>query len=236
MKNKNIKYNNMSKKMKFKRVLLCALLISLPVLSMTNVNKTMNIDNQQVAMCYDKYDTMQKVDSVFQIYQQQKEDSLQKINALNFKRDSIKQILIDEVDHYMRKITPRFNNQIPIELVNHSLKYGIDLSFMIAQTQIETTFGTAGAGRESSRRSLFGIAVRRYSSYQEAINDYCKLLKKSYLVRGRTERHLIKNYVTGSGYRYAGARNYEVELTKTYKTIIKSTKIDNIQKELQSLS
>ena len=229
----------MSRKMKFKRVLLCALLISLPVLSMTNVNKTIidikQIDNKQVTMCIDKYDTNNF--NRFNIFNKDsiKNDSINKIKVLKLRQDSVKEILIDEVDRYMRRITPRFNRQLPRELVNHSLKYNIDLSFMIAQTQIETTFGTAGAGRECSRRSLFGVAARSYSSYQEAINDWCKLLRKSYLVRGRTEQHLMKNYITGSGYRYAGARNYEIELSKTYRSIINSTRINNIQKQFQSL-
>ena len=240
MKNKNIKYNNMSRKMKFKRVLLCALLISLPVLSMTNVNKakiyTNGIDNKQVTMCYDKYDTAKfgKIDSILFAKDSLKKDSIYK-SILKTRQDSIKEILIDEVDKYMRKITPRFQQSIPREIVNHSLEYGIDLSFMLAQTQLETIFGTAGAGRESSRRSLFGVAVRRYSSYQEAINDYCKLLKKSYLVKGKTEQHLMKRYTTGSGARYAGNPHYEVELTRTYNNIIRNTNIDEIQKQIQSL-
>ena len=43
----------MSKKMKFKRVLLCALLISLPLLSMTtNIKPSSNdIDESKVEMC-----------------------------------------------------------------------------------------------------------------------------------------------------------------------------------------
>ena len=231
----------MSKKMKFKRVLLCALLISLPVLSMTNINKTNKIENntddKQVEMCYDKYDAYNfgKMDSVLMVQDSLKTDSLLKAE-LKTKQDSIKEILIDEVDRYMRKVTPRFNNQLPRELVEHSIKHNIDLSFMLAQTQLETIFGTAGAGRETSRRSLFGVAIRKYSSYSEAINDYCKLLKKSYLVKGRTEQLLMKRYVTGSGARYASNPKYEIELTRTYKNIIKNSKIDNIQKELRSLS
>ena len=218
----------MSRKMKFKRVLLCALLISLPLLSMTNNNKDSynneNIDDK-VEMCVNNLDT-----SCFNI-----DDSIFLNQLIDKKRDSIKNEIIDEVEKYIYNIAPKTKENIPILIVENGLYHDIDIMFMVAQTQIETTFGMLGAGRESSRRSLFGVAIRKYDTYENAINDYCKILKKSYLTKGRTEQHLMENYVTKGGGRYAKDPNYEARLRQTYKYIDRATNIKELQNKYNSL-
>ena len=151
------------------------------------------------------------------------------------KRDSIMNHLIAEVDDYISKQSPKANKTIAESIVKHGLNYDIDICFIMSQTQIETNFGVAGVGRESSRRSLFGVVKKRYLSYDAAIEDYSKILRKSYLVKGRTEHDLMKNYVTGSGLRYASATDYEAKLSKTYKTIVKRTNIEELQKQLENV-
>ena len=111
------------------------------------------------------------------------------------------------------------------------LTNNIDICFMMAQTQIETCYGTTGAGRETSRRSMFGVIKRHYADYEQAINHYCEILKKYYLVRGRTEQHLMTKYVTGTGGRYAGNPRYEIELRAAYKQIKSTTNIYSLQQE-----
>ena len=192
----------MSKKMKFKRVLLCALLISLPFLSQL-ANKT-NIDNNmKAAMCINN-DTVINYDSI-----------------------SLCQLI--KVESYIFGNFPKTHKVIPTSIVENGLEHEIDICFMMAQTQLETQFGTLGAGRESSRRSLFGIAVRRYSDYDSAIEDYIAILKKSYLTNGRTEQHLMRNYTTTRGGRYASNPTYEIELRRTYNDIERKTKIKDLQ-------
>ena len=44
---------------------------------------------------------------------------------------------------------------------------------------------------------------------------------------------LMKNYITGSGYRYASDKDYEVRLTRTYNKIKNSTKIYELQQQLK---
>ena len=109
------------------------------------------------------------------------------------------------------------------------MDWNIDILFIMAQTQQETGFGTLGAGREKSRRSLFGVAVRRYTNYENAVVDYIQILKKSYLTKGRTEQHLMKKYVTTNGGRYASDPNYEATLRKTYNDISRKTNIKELQ-------
>ena len=86
----------------------------------------------------------------------------------------------------------------------------------MAQTELETNYGTLGAGRETSKRSLFGIGVYKgskhkgYPNYEIAVEEYILLLKKLYLSNTRTEQTLLKKYTTKSGSRYAGSMSYEV--------------------------
>ena len=151
------------------------------------------------------------------------------------KKQQIADELIVEVSKYVKSRTSKADQFIPKYIVQAGLANDIDICFMLAQTKIETTFGTAGAGRPISRRSLFGVAVRRYSNYESAVNDYCALLKKSYLVKGRTEQHLMTRYVTGTGGRYAGNPNYETELRRAYNDIKRLTNIYSLQEEYKRL-
>lgn len=150
-------------------------------------------------------------------------------------KDSIQNVIVNEVTNYLKKQSPSTHKFIPKYLVEAGLNNNIDICFMMAQTQIETNFGTEGAGREKSRRSLFGVAVRRYSNYEAAINDYCKILQKFYLGKGRTEKHLMTKYVTHGGSRYASNPRYEAELSKTYKYIVRKTNIRSLQTEWNKL-
>lgn len=149
------------------------------------------------------------------------------------KRDSLRIRLIDDVNNHIRKNFRIHDNNLPMYLVDYSLKYNIDLCFMMAQTTIETGFGTAGAGRPSSRHSLFGVC-KRYSNYDNAVEDYCKLLRSSYLGDRKTEHDLMKKYVTLSGYRYAGSRRYEQNLSAEYKRIRSKTQIYELWTELKN--
>lgn len=148
-----------------------------------------------------------------------------------FTIDSIKNKLIEETENYIFRKFPKTNKKLPSTIVENGLEHDIDILFMMAQTKVETCFGTAGAGRETSRRSLFGVANRRYSSYENAVEDYIAILKKSYLTRGRTEQHLMNKYTTTRGGRYATDPRYEISLRAAYSEINSKTSIKRLQKE-----
>jgi len=204
----------MSRKKKFKRVLLCALLISLPFIQSLTGNANDVNDDKQVVMCVNN-DTINLDTVVF--------------GQIISPKDSIKNELIDEVETYIFGNFPKTHKNVPSLIVENGLEHNIDILFIMAQTQQETGFGTLGAGREKSRRSLFGVAVRKYTNYENAVVDYIRILKKSYLTKGRTEQHLMKRYVTTNGGRYASDPNYEVTLRKTYNDISKKTNIKELQ-------
>ena len=143
--------------------------------------------------------------------------------------------MIVEVDKYIKTKTNSHHQFIPKYLVLAGLKYDIDICFMMAQTQVETCYGTLGAGREKSRHSLFGVAYQKYPNYENAIDSYCKLLHKSYLGNSRTEQHLLTKYVTLRGGRYAENPNYERDLRIAYNHIKKNTNIYQLQQDYKNI-
>ena len=151
-------------------------------------------------------------------------------------KDSLKDKLIIEVENYIYNNFPKVKKEIPTLIVEHGLEHEIDILFMMAQTQIETQYGTTGAGREASRRSLFGVATKRYQTYKNAFEDYVRVLKKFYLTKGKTEEHLMRKYTTSGGLRYAGDPNYEKELRNAYNVIKKKTNIEILQKEYRLIN
>ena len=169
---------------------------------------------------------------------------IEQVDSLTLKqiqKDSIKSELIVSVTKYINKKAPNAHDSIPAYIVKHALVYDIDLCFMMSQTEIETNFGTTGAGRATSKKSLFGVHIypgtpfKGYKNYDVAVEDYCKLLRRSYLVKGRDEHYLMKNYVNGSGNRYAAAGRYEANLRMNYKTIKSTTDIDRLQDMYNSI-
>ena len=108
---------------------------------------------------------------------------------------------------------------IATEICKIALENDIDICFILAQGTIETQIGSLGIGR--TRHSIFGV-YKTYKDYRDCIQSYAKILKKSYLTRGRTEKDLMRKYTTTGGSRYAADGNYEKKLTKAYYDILKS--------------
>lgn len=160
-----------------------------------------------------------------------KRDTLDSIVTKQIVKERIKNELIDVVNKYIRKQSPNSNQSIPEKIVENGLKYDIDICFIMAQTQLETNFGVTGIGK--TRKSLFGIMGKRYSTYEDAIDGYTNLLVSSYLTNGKTEQSLLKHYVNKNGYRYGG-KNYEIHLNKHYKQIINKTNITDLQEKYKN--
>lgn len=143
-------------------------------------------------------------------------------------KDSIRLQLVDEVTAYVNNKFPTASTEIPTLLVDYGLNNNIDIVFMMAQTEIETGFGTVGIGRHKSRKSLFGI-YKTYQSYEECVQHYVATLFKHYLTRGRTTDDLMKKYVTTGGLRYAEAESYEVKISSAHRAINKKTNVKTLQ-------
>lgn len=164
-------------------------------------------------------------------------DSTELVKTIHAQKYDILLTLINEVDSFINTQTKTAHKDLPEIIVKKCLHEGLDICFVMSQTQLETNYGTVGAGRENSKRSLFGVGIyegttmKAYPNYDVAVQSYIDLLKKSYLVKGRDEHFLMNNYINSSGYRYAEDLTYEAKLKQTYNTIKRNTKIHALQLE-----
>ena len=120
--------------------------------------------------------------------------------------------------------------KISHSIVEYALTNNIDICFMLAQSKIETNYGKKGIGKK--KNSIFGIVSRRYSHLTESIEDYCNILTRDYLVDGKTEQHLLSEFVNKHGDRYAESREYEAHLSSVYHNIRSTSKIHKLQNEI----
>ncbi len=134
-----------------------------------------------------------------------------------------------EVDNYITSVAPKANID-PYLMIDLCWEYGVDIRFVLAQGQIESHFATKGTaartlsvfnvgaydGHSASRQRRNGFG---FSDPNESIEPYLQLITTEYMVNGKTESDLMKNYVNGLGMRYASNPKYESMLRSVYKRI-----------------
>lgn len=154
--------------------------------------------------------------------------------------------LVSEVDKYITSSSPRSNLSAEV-LVDLCLQYDFDITFALAQGQIESGLGVYGASRRTS--SVWNVghydnmstqdvirSGRGYAHPDESIEPYIVLVKNKYLGNRRTVDDLLRNYTSLSGHRYASDGTYEVKLRATYNQIKQSTNIYKLFYQIQDLS
>lgn len=134
-----------------------------------------------------------------------------------------------EVDNYILSVAPKANID-PYLMIDLCWEYGVDIRFVLAQGQIESHFATKGTaartlsvfnvgaydGHSAARQRRNGFG---FSDPNESIEPYLQLITTEYMVNGKTESDLMKNYVNGLGMRYASNPRYESMLRSVYKRI-----------------
>lgn len=134
-----------------------------------------------------------------------------------------------EVDNYILSVAPKANID-PYLMIDLCSEYDVDIRFVLAQGQIESHFATKGTaartlsvfnvgaydGHSASRQRRNGFG---FSDPNESIEPYLQLITTEYMVNGKTESDLMKNYVNGLGMRYASNPKYESMLRSVYKRI-----------------
>lgn len=134
-----------------------------------------------------------------------------------------------EVDNYISSVAPKANID-PYLMIDLCSEYDVDIRFVLAQGQIESHFATKGTAARTL--SIFNVGAydghsaarqRRngfgFSDPNESIEPYLILITNEYMVNGKTESDLMKNYVNGLGMRYASNPRYESMLRSVYKRI-----------------
>ena len=157
-----------------------------------------------------------KKNYVFEVYRENLE--------LDYYRS--KAALVDVVDSYIKEIAPS-SVMNGITFVNKCDEYNMNLFFVIAQAQIESSFATKGLGQKMN--SAFNVKaydgkgskyMDKYDHPDDSIEPYIILVKKNYMGDSKTEMDLMNNYVNFEGKRYATNPDYEEMMLSTYKKLI----------------
>lgn len=165
------------------------------------------------------------------------------VDSLELRYTEVRKQLITEVNDYIRGIAPK--SQLDGEaVVEACLEYGVDIKFVLAQGQLESHFGTAGLA--SKTNSVFNVCAydgttasamisrgKGFSHPNYSVRPYLDLLTTKYMVNGKTEHDMMRNFVSKDGYRYASATEYEQSLRGQYKAIDKTTNITECQKFIE---
>lgn len=159
-------------------------------------------------------------------------------------KDSLKQLskdsLIFEVQDYINSNSR--NSRLSAEsVIDSCIKYDIDIKFVLAQGHIESGFGTYGIAKRTN--SVWNVGsfdgysanhiIRSGNGYyhpNHSIGPYIQLLINRYMVNGKTEKDLMRSFVSHTGHRYASNPKYEVQLSYIYNRIKKNTNIDTLTK------
>lgn len=134
-----------------------------------------------------------------------------------------------EVNNYITSVAPKANIDAFL-MIDLCSEYGVDIRFVLAQGHIESHFATKGTaartlsifnvgaydGHSASRQRRNGFG---FSDPNESIEPYLQLITTEYMVDGKTESDLMKNYVNNLGMRYASNPRYESMLRSVYKRI-----------------
>ena len=157
--------------------------------------------------------------------------------------DSIKLDLVREVDKYISYATQNTSALDGLVIVNNCLAHDIDICFVLAQGEQESHFGTQGLARKTN--SVFNVFAfdghgyneinsnGKYKHPNDCVEPYIKLLKRDYLVDGKTEYDLLNSYTNKNGARYASSEQYETMLANKMQKIKDSTQIDVIYQKLK---
>ena len=150
--------------------------------------------------------------------------------------------LVNEVQKYIEQIAPSSNLR-GYAIVEECEKYDVDICFVLAQGEVESSFGTKGIA--SKLNCVFNVGIYdnktteqiedkyRFEYPNESIEPYLKLLTTKYLVN-KLEHDLMHKFVDINGNRYASDKDYEIKISSKYKFICDNTKIHEYHDMMKS--
>lgn len=136
-----------------------------------------------------------------------------------------KDTLVGAIDSYIKEIAPS-SVMNGIAFVNKCDEHNMDLFFVVAQAQVESSFATKGLGQKMN--SAFNVKaydgkgskyMDKHHHPDESIEPYMVLVKKYYMGDSKTEMDLMNKYIDLSGKRYASNPEYESMMLSTYKKL-----------------
>lgn len=160
------------------------------------------------------------------------------IRELQTSYQGVKSDLVDLTQHYIDSVAPNSGLRALI-LVENCEKYGIPITFTLAQGEIESHFGTKGlAFRTNSVWNVgaydghdYSSISHKFSNPNDSVIPYLDLLTANYLP-GKTTEDLLDSFVDINGNRYASDKYYETKLKDKIKYITDKYQIDELQERL----
>lgn len=160
------------------------------------------------------------------------------IRELQISYQGVKADLVDITQHYIDSVAPNSGLRALV-LVENCEKYGIPITFTLAQGEIESHFGTTGLAYRTN--SVWNVGAfddytlndiqHKFNNPNDSVNPYLDLLVKNYLPSKSIE-DLLENFVDINGNRYATDPHYEDKLKSKISYIKEHYSIDELQNRL----
>ena len=160
------------------------------------------------------------------------------IRELQTSYQGVKSDLVDLTQYYIDSVAPNSGLRALI-LVENCEKYGIPVTFALAQGEIESHFGTKGLAYRTN--SVWNVGAydghtindisHKFSNPNDSIIPYLDLLTNNYLP-GKIVEDLFDSFTDINGNRYASDKYYETKLKEKVKYITDKYQIDELQDRL----
>lgn len=160
------------------------------------------------------------------------------MRELHMSYQGVKSDLVDVTQHYIDSVAPNSGLRALI-LVENCEKYGIPVTFALAQGEVESHFGTTGLAYRTN--SVWNVGAfdnygledisHKFSNPNDSVVPYLELLIQNYLP-SKTVEDLLENFIDINGNRYATDKYYESKLKSTLKYIRSHYTIDELQSRL----
>ena len=160
------------------------------------------------------------------------------MKELHVKYQGVKSDLVDATQNYIDSIAPNSNLRALI-LVERCEEYKIPITFVLAQGELESKFGTTGLAYRTN--SIWNVGAYdnydikdikiKYENPNDSVEPYLNLLNSNYL-NGKTIEDLLDSFTDINGNRYATDKYYESKLKTIHNYILTNHDIDSLQARL----
>lgn len=157
---------------------------------------------------------------------------------MHVKYQGVKSDLVDATQNYIDSIAPNSNLRALI-LVEKCEEYKIPITFVLAQGELESKFGTTGLAYRTN--SIWNVGAYdnydiknikiKYENPNDSVEPYLNLLNSNYL-NGKTIEDLLDSFTDINGNRYATDKYYESKLKTIHNYILTNHNIDSLQARL----
>lgn len=164
--------------------------------------------------------------------------AIEYMKELHVKYQGVKSDLVDATQNYIDSIAPNSNLRALI-LVEKCEEYKIPITFVLAQGELESKFGTTGLAYRTN--SIWNVGAYdnydikdikiKYENPNDSVEPYLNLLNSNYL-NGKTIEDLLDSFTDINGNRYATDKYYESKLKTIHNYILTNHNIDSLQARL----